>query len=104
MRIRFVILPLTVLLTAGCADTGPTDLGQVCDAYKNFRSEYNRPHILSNKGVFSSMRKLGDVVSRYPDDSDISKTGPRLKAMGESDSFNIFELESATSSIKSACT
>jgi hypothetical protein len=90
-------------LAAGCADTGPTGHKELCSAYKHFRSEYSGWHPLSNKGVFTSLRDLGDVASRYEGDASIQAAGPRLKKMGESDSFNMLEVETTTSPIAAEC-
>lgn len=94
-----VLLPLA----AGCADSGPTDHRDLCAAYKDFRSEYGGFHPLSNKDVFDSLRDLGDVASRYQSDASIREAGPRLKEMGESDSFNMAEVETTTAPIAAEC-
>ncbi|WP_433473695.1 hypothetical protein ACQPZP_33515 [Spirillospora sp. CA-142024] len=96
-----VLLPAA--LVAGCADTGPTDLDDLCSAYKHFRSEYTRPHPFSNKGMFDSLKDLGDVASRYTGDDAVKSAGPRLKKMGESDEFNMLEVEMAMAPISAEC-
>ncbi len=90
-------------LAAGCAGSGPTDRKELCAAYKHFRSEYGGFHPLSNKGVFDSLRDLGDVASRYQGDASIRAAGPRLKKMGESDSFNMLDVVTTTAPIAAEC-
>ncbi|NYE14909.1 hypothetical protein BJ999_005205 [Actinomadura citrea] len=96
-----VLLPTA--LVAGCADTGPTDVDDLCSAYKHFRSEYTRPHPFSNKGVFDSLKDLGDVASRYTGSDAVKAAGPRLKKMGESDQVNMLEVEMTTAPISAEC-
>jgi hypothetical protein len=103
VRVLGAVVLLPVALVMGCADTGPTDMDDLCSAYKHFESEYTRPHLFSNRGVFESLKDLGDVASRYAGNDAVKSAGPRLKKMGESDEINMLEVEMTTAPISAEC-
>ena len=90
------------LLLAACA-AEPATREDLCTAYHEYQRELLEPHFLSNKSVFRSLRRLGDVASRYEDDAQIQKAGPNLKKMGESDSFYVGEATRALLPVMALC-
>jgi hypothetical protein len=77
-----------VLAVGACSPGGPATRKDLCSAYSDYQTELYRPHILSNSGIFRSLRHLGDVASRYETQSAIQQAGPRLKQMGKAHSFS----------------
>lgn len=94
-------MAVCVLTFAGCS-SGPSTQTEVCDAYDNLASEAFQGNAGFGNPLFDAAGELGNVAAAYPD-SGVQQDGAELKAIADSDSTSVAELESATTSIASLC-
>ncbi|GAB3659240.1 hypothetical protein GCM10027589_20240 [Actinocorallia lasiicapitis] len=96
-----ICLGLAVLAT-GCS-SGPSTKEELCDAYSDYKKEERAFHPINENGVFRALKKLGDVAGRYPEDAEVQEAGPKLKKLGESDSFYSSDASRLARPISSEC-
>lgn len=93
----------TAVLLGGCAETGPSTQQEVCNDYSDLSSQALEGNGIFGNPVFNAAESLGDTASRYEGDANVSAEGAELKAIADSDSTSILELQEASVSIAAMC-
>ena len=102
---RSISVIVTALLVgsalAGCS-SGPSTKAEVCEKYEALSAQVLKGNGFGNP-VFDAVDALAGKADAYEGDTDVQADGEQLRAIADSDSTSIGELESATSSIGSLC-
>lgn len=104
-RMRSIAVMATVLLagsTLGGCSTGPSTKAEVCEEYKDLSAQAFEGNGFGNP-LFDAVDSLAGKASAYEDDTQVQQDGEMLKAIADSDSTSIAELETATRSIGRLC-